>query len=278
MYLIISLIIIATLSVTGVALNSILNDEDKTTLQEEAFQNEDNTNTTSTDISPAYDPAQIDQSDLIEPLDSVDTTLLLSEEEIDDLVYMREEEKLAHDVYTVLYERTSLNIFKNISDSEQTHTDAIKNLLQAYGITDPVIDSSVGVFDNDELGQLFTDLVREGSGSNTNALEVGALIEDLDIVDLESAMLRTNHPDITEVYSNLQKGSRNHLRSFVKVLGQNGGSYQPQYLSQEEYTSIVTSDRETGSNTNNGTSGRNQPTSDNLQQPSGQGGGYRGGR
>ena len=62
------------------------------------------------------------------------------------LTYMREEEKLARDVYIFLYDKWGSQIFNNISVSEQTHMDAIKTLLDRYGIPDPVADKGPGVF------------------------------------------------------------------------------------------------------------------------------------
>ena len=42
------------------------------------------------------------------------------------------------------------------------------------------------------------------------------------------------------------RGSRNHLRAFTSVLKQYGVTYQPQVLSMEEYTSIISGEMETG--------------------------------
>jgi hypothetical protein len=53
----------------------------------------------------------------------------LSEEEFSALLYMREEEKLARDVYLTLGAHWSLPIFQNIGQSEQAHMDAVKVLL-----------------------------------------------------------------------------------------------------------------------------------------------------
>jgi hypothetical protein len=75
---------------------------------------------------------------------------------------------------------------------------------------------------------------------------VGALIEDLDIVDLQKRIGVTDNADVIFVYENLMKGSRNHLRSFVGQLTQNGATYEPTYLIPEEYAAIINSPRETG--------------------------------
>jgi hypothetical protein len=156
------------------------------------------------------------------------------------LSYMREEEKLAHDVYLALYEKWGLRIFKNISNSEQTHTDAIKALLDRYGVADPAAGKAAGVFTDLKLQDLYNKLVEQGRKSLADASRVGAAIEEIDILDLQERIAQTDKVDIRQVYDNLTKGSYNHLRSFVSTLKtQTGATYQPQYLSQEAYQAIV---------------------------------------
>jgi hypothetical protein len=153
---------------------------------------------------------------------------------------------LARDVYLTLADTWNIQIFSNIANSEQTHTDAIKTLLTRYNISDPVTDDSVGVFTNPELAKLYTDLVDQGSKSLLSALKIGATIEDLDINDLDKALLETTKEDIKIVYQNLQKGSRNHLRAFVRQIEKNGGDYFPQYISNDSYEKIISSTQEKG--------------------------------
>lgn len=189
---------------------------------------------------------------------AIDSTLLdqrlaqipvapLSNTEADALRYMREEEKLAHDVYVTLGTTWGLQIFNNISQSEATHTSAIKTLLDRYGLVDPAAGKAVGEFTDPTLQALYNQLVEQGQGALADALTVGATIEDLDIVDLQTRVAQTERPDIQMVYENLMQGSRNHLRAFVSTLSrQTGTGYQPQYLDQVTYDSIVASAIERG--------------------------------
>lgn len=170
----------------------------------------------------------------------------ISDLERDGLLFMREEEKLAHDVYTALYQEWNIPIFKNIARSEETHTNAIAALLDKYGITDPAQETAAGVFVNPELQKLYTTLLNQGTQSRSDALRVGALIEDLDIADIQKRVGVTDNADVIFVYENLMKGSRNHLRSFTQQLSQEGVAYTPTYILEEEYTAIVNSPRETG--------------------------------
>ena len=160
---------------------------------------------------------------------------------------MREEEKLARDVYLALYDKWGISIFRNIGESEGTHMEAVKSLIERYGL----VDSSTGVsgtFTNQELQTLHDQLVDEGSKSVEDALRVGAAIEEIDILDLEEHLSQTDKEDIEIVYENLMKGSRNHLRSFVSNLEERGEDYSPQYLDQNDYTDIVESPIEKGNN------------------------------
>jgi hypothetical protein len=182
----------------------------------------------------------------------------LSTEEIEGILYMREEEKLARDVYLTLYEQWGLSIFQNIANSEQTHMDAIKTLMDRYGLDDPVTGNDVGEFSDPALQSLYADLVATGRQSLADALRVGATIEEIDILDLEKYVSQADAGDIQRVYESLTRGSRNHLRSFVATLEQQAGEiYEPQYLDQEAYSSIISTPMESGGY-GQGTSGRGQ--------------------
>ena len=190
----------------------------------------------------------IDQSDYLNGEDLIESIpeSELSEAEIEGLILMREEEKLARDVYLTLGESWGLNIFFNIAESEQTHTDAVKDLLDRYGIEDPVKDDSVGVFTSPVMAELYDALVAQGEKSLVDALIVGATVEDLDISDLSDLLGDTDNADIIVVYENLSKGSRNHLRAFVSQIESRDGEYSPQYISQELYDQILSSNQERG--------------------------------
>ncbi|MCB0748212.1 MAG: DUF2202 domain-containing protein [Ignavibacteriales bacterium] len=170
----------------------------------------------------------------------------ISPAELEGLLFMREEEKLARDVYIVLYQTWNMKVFNNISQSEQKHTDAIKMLLDRYSIEDPVTTDEVGVFQNEDLLALYNTLIEQGKTSLVEALKVGAAIEEIDILDLHENIALVDNEDITFVYENLTRGSRNHLRAFVRNLSSQGVEYQPQYLDETEFQSIISSETENG--------------------------------
>lgn len=173
--------------------------------------------------------------------DTLDTTLStqqLSELEVADLQFLREEEKLAHDVYTYAFERYGVSIFSNIAGSEQTHTDAVLDLMTAYQVEDSA-SQSMGVFNNAELAKLYSDLIAKVDRSVEDALIVGATIEDLDILDLDEKSTHTDNVTLQSLYSNLKCGSENHMRSFTRQLNNRALSYVPTYISLEQYQAIL---------------------------------------
>ncbi len=165
----------------------------------------------------------------------------ISQNEKQDLLHMREEEKLARDVYLSLYKKWRIPIFRNIAKSESWHMQMVKFLLDKYGIEDPVKTDVVGVFSHPHIQELYKELVEKGSKSIVDALKVGATIEDLDIYDLDKAIKRSDNNDIDFVYSRLRWGSTNHLKAFIRLSKRYGSNYTPQYISQVEFNNIINS-------------------------------------
>jgi len=162
----------------------------------------------------------------------------LTEKEIEDLIFLREEEKLARDVYIYSYNKYQKSIFNNISESEQSHMNRVITLMNKYGIHDSM-STEIGVFNNAVLQELYYSLTTLVDISLVEALTVGAIIEDLDINDIDHFINNTSKPDLLNVYDNLTCGSKNHIRSYTKQLENNGVTYVPQYISLAYYTEIL---------------------------------------
>ena len=172
---------------------------------------------------------------------TVEITVPSNSTEIDSLLYMREEEKLAHDVYVALYQEWGMPVFDNIARAESQHMDAVLQELTARGIADPVAGYEPGTFANADLQALYNELVAQGSESVVAALTVGATIEDLDIADLQEALAGTSADSTRWVFENLMSGSENHLRAFVRNLTRYGETYTPAYIDSATFDSIVAS-------------------------------------
>ena len=204
--------------------------------------------------------------------------LALDDVEATHLSFMRSEEKLARDVYLTLDGMYSghpaANVFSNIGDgSEQTHTDAVRDMLESFGLTDPNPDANdlpdnIGVFyiegefEGGEYGWYFQekyeDLVWWGSQSLLDALSAGAFIEELDMLDIiecpkivieneenlhdgdACGLNYTDDPRLQNLYNHLVDGSENHLRAFVTNIEKfTGDTYQAQVLTQGEVDAIL---------------------------------------
>lgn len=162
----------------------------------------------------------------------------LSEEEVIELTFMREEEKLARDVYLDMHDLWSVNIFSRIATSEQRHMDTMKKMLDKYGLPDPALPAR-GAFDDEFLQDKYYDLTDKGDNSYVDGLEVGAFIEELDMIDLQEAINVTTHIDVVNAYQHLLEGSKNHLRAFVGALETQGVIYIPVLISQELFDAIM---------------------------------------
>jgi hypothetical protein len=159
---------------------------------------------------------------------------------------MREEEKLARDVYLAMQAKWDDRVFANIARAESRHMSAMAGILTRYGISDPVKNVQPGSFTAPQFQQLYQSLVAKGSSSLVDALQVGLKIEEMDIADLRTAMAATDRPDIKRVLQNLERGSQNHLRAFASRLNRAGGTYVATSLSQAEFDQIANSERQNG--------------------------------
>ena len=168
----------------------------------------------------------------------------LSADETQYVLQMREEEKLARDVYLALDAQSPT--FGMIAEAEQRHMDAVGTLVSRYDLDDPILDKTSGEFASPSMAALYGELVAKGELSVVDALRVGAEIEELDIQDLDNSLAVSDQTDLDNVFSNLQRGSRNHLRAFASELASHGASYEPRHLTVDAYNAIVESPVERG--------------------------------
>lgn len=137
------------------------------------------------------------------------------------LLFMREEEKMARDVYAYLYEKYKLPVFKNITNSENAHMSAVLRLITGFNIADNS-NNNPGEFTNTHISELYNQLIEMGNLSVVEALKVGVLIEQTDVADLKKELLTVENASIKTVYGNLLKASGAHLKAFawnLKVRG-----------------------------------------------------------
>jgi len=146
---------------------------------------------------------------------SVTKTVTLTDEQLDTLVFIYQEEKVARDTYITLGEMYSnQTVFANIQLSEQEHIDKAEGLCDTYGAdTSGINEQQVGEFVVPVLQELYDTLVAQGSQSELSALMVGEYVEITDIDDLEHAEIGMPS-DVVNTYENLKEGSLSHLAGF----------------------------------------------------------------
>ena len=169
-------------------------------------------------------------------------TINLSDTDREALLFMLEEEKLARDTYEFLDSEWGLIQFANIKISEQSHMDAIITLLERSKT--PFTILPYGEFEDDHLQDYYNQFVENGQLSQANALQIGATIEDLDIVDLQEFIDHADSPSVIKVFESLKCGSGNHLRSFVSSIELLGDTYTIQFLTEDEYNLILSQTHE----------------------------------
>jgi len=162
----------------------------------------------------------------------------LNEAEEAGILQLREEEKLARDVYTLLEEKWGLSAFSQIKPSEQKHMDAVAKLINRYDLLDPA-QESIGIFENQKISSLFETLMTKGEQSEVDALQVGMTVEDVDIYDIDEILSKNDNQDIQVVFTNLRNGSIKHLQRFYTDLKTLGRTYEPPYISQELFDQLT---------------------------------------
>ena len=163
----------------------------------------------------------------------------LTEKEQENLLYLREEEKLARDLYLMLFENWGLKVFNNVAHSESSHTTAVKQLINKYKLEDPASPDRVGEFKNKDIVKLYGKFLKKGKKSKENALRIGGEMEEISLKDLNGFLASTDKPDLAFIYNNLMLASRNHLRIFSLSLEGIGYFYEPAHISKSEYKDII---------------------------------------
>ena len=154
---------------------------------------------------------------------------------------MREEEKMARDVYLVMNDKWDHQVFSHISESETYHMSQMKLWVDKFSLDDPATrnNDKRGVFTDQSLQKLYNELTASGLQSKEAAFRAGAKVEEVDILDLKAALAETNNADLQSTYKYLIHASENHLRAFVRNLKALGIDYKPVVMDQKEFDEIM---------------------------------------
>lgn len=176
----------------------------------------------------------------------------LNESESNGIIYINGDEKAAYDFYTIMYEKYNSVIFNNISQSEKTHMDKMRELAVQFGINESELgfNSGAGIFINKKHQSLYDEMILMGGYSVLDAYRAAARFEETDINDLRENLSKTSNEAIISTYQYLDEASQNHLRAFVKNMKKEGMNYKPFILSQDEFDKIMSVKSKAGDNNN----------------------------
>jgi hypothetical protein len=169
----------------------------------------------------------------------------INQDEIRDLRYTREEQKMSLDLYQEFYMLYEHHVFDQIATSEERNMEKVRKLLDVYGLVDPItgIRELRGEFHNATIQQHYDHFYALGIQSRTDALKVSAQVEELDISILQLHLNRTDNPLLRSTYEQLLRESEDHLLTFVRHLEMEGQDYHAKILSEEELQKLLSSDR-----------------------------------
>lgn len=165
---------------------------------------------------------------------------VLTQEVKDSITYMYSEESLAYDVYTNIYKIQAVDELDNISTrSESAHIEAVNELAIKYDLNmtqypDTDVPYSIegigdGHYPVEHIQELYDLLYDKGIQSEQDALEVGCMVEVVDIVDLTEFIAEAeeaNASDVVTIFTALRNGSYSHYWAFdqgLKDMGVNDG-------------------------------------------------------
>lgn len=167
-----------------------------------------------------------------------DPSAVLSDSQAATLRHMREEEKLARDLYLYFDARWGSRVFANIAASEQMHMDQILSFLQAYGLSDPAT-TVAGTFNDVALQQLYDQLATRGGTSLLEALRAAAYVEEVDIRDLRLAADAASDTSLQQMYLNLTSASYSHLNAVAGQIEILSATYSAQVLDAADVATIL---------------------------------------
>lgn len=141
-------------------------------------------------------------------------TAPLSDAEKSEILFQREEERLAKELYRAFGEKYGVEEFTRIATSEQRHFDAMGRTITRYQLQDPSAGTQVGKYADPELQKRYDDWLQKGNESKEAAFAVGVELETKDIAGLQKSIDVSDNADLDRVFGNLKSGSEHHLNAF----------------------------------------------------------------
>ncbi|NTV17903.1 MAG: DUF2202 domain-containing protein [Bacteroidales bacterium] len=166
-----------------------------------------------------------------------DSTADLTADEIEFIYAVREDEKVARDLYFSFFGTFGLKPFENIGKAEDNHIKATEKLFDYYEIDYPALSEN-GKFENAIRQKLFDSLLLKGT-PELEAFKVMAMLEESNIVEYGEVLKTIANPNIKIVIENLARASANHFKAAIRQITALGGTYTPALMTQEQYKAVI---------------------------------------
>lgn len=163
----------------------------------------------------------------------------LSADEIEFQFALREDEKMARDLYTVFAAKYSTAPqIDRIAAAENSHIACVEAVLDYYEISYPAMTAAAGLFEDAKRQAIYNELA-DKSGTLLEVYATMAAVEEESVSAYKSVQSEITNENIALVITNMIKASSNHLKAAVCQIIAGGGTYTPLYLSAEEFGTIV---------------------------------------
>lgn len=153
-----------------------------------------------------------------------------------------QEEKLAYDLYGEFYERWSLSVFNKVQQREAKHVWCVERIMDNYGF-DYNTNTNAGSYPDRDIQKIYDDLTVKGCISDLAALEAAAYIKEKHISQLRERIRYQEDEYIVKVIFLMESAAQSHLRAFVKSIRLSGSDYNPVFLTDDEFSNIMDSDK-----------------------------------
>lgn len=171
---------------------------------------------------------------------TIQETPKLTEQEEMDLLFSCEQEKLLRDVYLYSFDKYGNAIFNQIAGSQNVRMSELKGLISSYNLDDPT-SLDIGMFSTSSFQDIYNTALIQSDSSLESAIMAILYLEDKDMVDIREFISNTTKENMLYTYEFMYCTSENHIRWLYPELLLEGGTYTPQFISQDDFNEIINS-------------------------------------
>lgn len=157
------------------------------------------------------------------------------------IMYLIEQEKLAHDFYRSLDTMWVTDIFNRMANEEFEHVGKLSAVAAELMISVPNHFNKYpsGQFSDSKLRHLYAELMMAANFSLEDAYRTSANLEERKIYDLKMALKEPNFELENLTYKALLIGSEDNFKAFIRALSEMKSSYSPILLTPSEFEALT---------------------------------------